>query len=326
MKTIMTCNMTTVFIVTLIISCGLVNAEDKLNRTSGKFYPVDANEIPKILNMISDAAQDNYRGISTWEGEVESELDYIYEGEAAERIFKSSTHNIGETPRAIINSAETIVKFSLDAEKSCIYVHNYSDKPIKYMDLDTGRDLGAKGIPGEAKSILTKEYYIKYRADRMRNGVVTSRKAIKKNIKDCPECQTSPVFDPRESFNAGEPVWKTLQHVSEHIKKKGEWKIDGHNFRAEENNDGNVVHYRIIIPGKISDAIVFSTMVFSGDKGFNITLFEATDINGRIFQKATWDYDLIQGIYLPKETTNENYMGIMAGLVSAKKCFSKIHE
>lgn len=305
----------TIFIVSLIVSGGPVNAENKPEQDSNRFSPVDNNEIPKILNIVSGKIQDNYKHIKTWEGKVESELNYIYEGEAAERIFKSNTHNVGETPRSIINSAETIVEFSLDAEKDNVFVHIYSDKPIKYSDLDTGRDLGAKGVSGEERAILTKEYYVKSRADRMRDGVITSRKAIKQNLQDCPGCQKPPVFDPRESFEAGQPVWKTLQHVLEQINKSGEWKVNGHNLKVEENKMGDVVQYRIIMPGKITeDDLIFTTMVFSSEKGFNITLFQVTDINGRLFQKATWDYELVEGIYLPKETTQQNYMGKDGGL------------
>lgn len=310
MRTIITYGKIMVFIITLITSYELVGAEEQAIRTLGKFRPLDANETPKILSMISDTTQANYEQIKTWEGKVESALEYIYEDKNAERVFKESTQGVGEIPRAIINSAETVIEFFLDAEKGCIYAHKYSDKPIKYTDFETGRDLGAKGIPGETRAVLTKEYYIKSRADRMRDGIVTSRKAIKKNFKDCSECLTSPVFDPRESFNAGQPVWKTLQYVVEYIKKNGELKVDSHNMKVEEYKDANVIQYKIIMPSKISEGnLVLTTMVFSSKNGFNINLFQVTDTNSMLFQNATWNYELIGGIYLPKETTHKNYMG-----------------
>jgi hypothetical protein len=300
-----------IFIAILTISSGAVNAENNTN----SFSPVDNNEIPRILNMISDKIQDNYKHIKTWKGEVKSKLDYLYEGKNAEKIFRSSTNNIGETPRSIINSIETIVEFSLDAEKDNVFVHIYSDKPIKYNDLDTGRDLVAKGVSGEERAVLTKEYYIKSRADKMRDGVITSHKAIKENLQDCHSCQKPPVFDPRESFEAGQPIWKTLRHILGQINKNSKWEVDGHNLKIEESKIGNIVQYRIIIPGKITGGnLIFTTMVFSGEKGFNIILFQVTDVHDRLFQKATWDYELVDDIYLPKETTQQNYMGKDGGL------------
>jgi hypothetical protein len=320
MKTVITYKTMKIFVVSLIISCGFVIAESQSGRVPNKFSPVDVNEIPKILNMISDNTQNNYKLIRTWEGRIESQLDYIYEGKAAEKIFKSSTQGIGETPLSVLNSVETITEFSLDAEKDCVFVHSYSNKPIEYRGLDTGRSLGTKGIPGEAISILTKEYYVKCKADRMRNGVVTSRKAIKQNLQDCQSCQNQPVFDPRESFNAGQPIWETIQHILKQILKDGEWKVNGHNLKVEENKTGDVIQYQIIMPGKMTEGnLIFTTMVFSSEKGFNITLFQMADVNDRIFQKGTWNYELIDGVYLPKETTHQNYMGKDGSLSYSKK-------
>jgi hypothetical protein len=322
MKTIITCKTVNVLVVSLIISCGFVIAVNQPNQAPNKFSPVDVNKIPQILNMISDNVQNNYKRIKTWQGKVESQLDYIYEGKAAEKMFKSDTQGIGETPQSVINSIENTTEFNLDAEKNYIFAYAHSDKPIKYNDLDTGRDLGAKGIVSEEKTILTKEYYIKSKADRMRDGVVISRKAIKQNLKDCPSCQNQPVFDPRESFNAGQPIWKILEYVLEHIKEKGEWKVDGYALRVEEDKDGNNVYYRIIMPGKTEgNHIVFSTMVFSSNKGFNVTLCEASDVNDRIFQSSTWDYELTDGVYLPKEVFRQNYMGKNGSLSYSKKMF-----
>ena len=105
----------------------------------------------------------------------------------------------------------------------------------------------------------------------------------------------------------------------EQIKNNGEWVVDGQALKVEECKDSNTIRYRVTIPGKMADNIIFSTMVFPSDKGFNITLFEATDVNGRIFQSVTWDYDFIQGVYLPKETTHKNYMGKNGGLSFSKR-------
>lgn len=320
MKTINACKNIVILITILVVSCGLSNAGEQPNQPSEEYYPVDVNKIPTILNMISAVTQDNYKRIKTWEGRVQSYLDYIYEGETAERIFKSNTNNIGETPRVVLNSIEAVVEFSLDAEKDDIYIHNYSDKPIKYFDLDTGRDLGAKGIAGNIKAIKTQEYYIKTEAKTRRNGVITSRKAIKQNPEESSSCQEWTIFDPRESFSAGRPVWEILQNVLDLVEKNNNLKVDGHGLKVEKYEDGSFVNYRIIIPGKITeDYLLFTTMVFSENKGFNIVLFEVADANDKTFQDVTWDYELKQEIYLPKETTHNNYMGKEGRLSFSKK-------
>lgn len=281
---------------------------------------VSYNKIAEILNMISDKVQNNYKLIRTWEGKVKSELSYIHEGKTAKKIFKSSTNNIGDPPRVIMKTAEVVTEFSLDAEKNSVFVHNYPDKQVKHKDLYTGRDLGTKGISGEARSILTKEYYITCKAEKRRDGITTSRKALKQSLKDCTSCQSQPVFDPREDF--GTVQRKTLLHILEQIKKNGEWKVDDYNLKVEEYKNGDIIDYKITIPGKITEGnIVFTTMTFSGQKGFNITLFQVTDPNGRIFQNGTWDYELVEDIYLPKEITHKNYMRKDGGLSYSKKNF-----
>ena len=78
MKTIITYKTVNVLVVSLIISCGFVNAVNQSNQAPNKFSPVDVNKIPQILNMISDNVQNNYKRIKTWQGKVESQLDYIF--------------------------------------------------------------------------------------------------------------------------------------------------------------------------------------------------------------------------------------------------------
>jgi hypothetical protein len=320
MKTIITYNTVKILIVTTIILCSITNAENQQEQTSGKFYPIDANKIPDILSMIAGRVRNNYLRIKTWQGGANAVIDYVYEGASAEKIFKTETDGLGEIPRIVCDHRERIADFALDIEKELLYVNNRSEKPLQYTDLERGRDLGAKGIPGEERSILTKEYYIKCRADKRRNNDVTSRKAVKQSLKDCSGCQKPPVFDPRESFEAGKPVCEILHQILGKINKDGEWKVDRYGLKVEEHKVGDVTQYRIIIPSKITENdILFSTLVFSGEEGFNIILFQVTDVDDKILQNATWDYELVDGIYLPKETTQQNYMRKDGGLSYSKK-------
>ena len=58
---------------------------------------------------------------------------------------------------------------------------------------------------------------------------------------------------------------------------------------------------------KIGQFELFSTMVFSSEKGFNIISYEFTDPNGKVFQQLTWEYELVSGVYLPIKTTEQNF-------------------
>jgi hypothetical protein len=324
MKTVIAYNKAMILIIAIFVTCEIVKAEKQPNQDLITFRSVDTNEIPKILNTISDMTQDNYKRIKTWEGKVESEIDYIYEGENADRIFKESTLGIGEFPRNIINSVKTDIIFALDTNIDSLYVYNQPATSIKYTDMGTGRDLGVRGFPSESRAILTKDYYIQSEAYRMYKGEVESHKAIKKKLADCPACQNPPIFDPRESFKSGRPVWETAKIILKQIDKNGEWKVNGYKLIVEEADKNDAIQYRVTLPGKITeDYIVFSTMVFSGDKGFNITSYKATDVNDKIFQQATWDYELIGGVYLPKEVTQNNYMGKENSLNYSKRSVFK---
>ena len=291
-----------------------------------QFKILSYNKISPILRMISDKMKNNYDSIKYWEGKVDSEVNYIYEGKNADRIFTNDTMAIGEVPKRIMNHAESSIEFSLDAKDDRLFVYRFFNKKIQYIDFDTGRDLGTKGLPGEEKAILTKEYYIKCRATQRQNGVIIKQQAIKEKLSDCTHCQNPPIFDPRESFKEGRPVWETVQIILDKLDKKGEWKIGAYDLKVEECNDKGIMKYQIIMPGKISEGdIVLSKMVFSCDKGFNITFFQVSDVNGKVFQKATWDYELKDGIYLPKETLQQNYTGEKANLsYSIKSIFKNL--
>jgi hypothetical protein len=61
-------------------------------------------------------------------------------------------------------------------------------------------------------------------------------------------------------------------------------------------------------------------MIFSGEKGFNITSLENTRSDGKLFQKMTWDYDLVDGVYLPNKTTKQDFTGENANLKYKREC------
>lgn len=297
--------------VVLLILFNLTGAEGLRGDIASEFRPVDSNRIPEILTMISSRIKSNYDKIKTWQGETNFTIDTIYEGAAAERKFNTRTDGIGKTPNTVIQHIEGRRQFAVDLEKDFLYANVIRENPPYYMDLETGRDLGTKSAPSQKVSILTPEYYINWGPHEMRDGAITSRKAVKQVRQKGLTCTnlSPPVSDPRECFVVvGQPIWETFAWVLQYIKERGEFSVDGYAMKAEECTDGNLTKYRIQIPGKVSpEHYLFITMVFSSEKGFNIISLETTRSDGQLFQKKTWDYGLVDGVYLPIKTTEQNF-------------------
>ncbi len=277
---------------------------------TGEFQPVDSNRIPEILNMISIQMRNNYDRIKTWRGEVRLSIVRIHEGATAEELFKLNTPGKGDIPAILLNRAEITVEFALNSAKDLLFV-NHCEKPPHYTDFETGRDLGATLIPDPIRAIATPEYYLHSRLNTTREGVVLNRKAVKtKREKGRMGCRSGmpPIYEPRDSFGAGRTIRETLPLVLQYINEHGELNVDGHRLKVEEHKYGDVTRYRVQLPARISpEAHIFLKMVFCSDKGFNIVSYEDTNPNDKVFQRLTWEYELVSGVYLPKKTTEEHF-------------------
>ncbi|MBA7648323.1 hypothetical protein ES703_56109 [subsurface metagenome] len=293
----------------------LLTSYSAIGAEMGEFNPVEPNRIPETLTMISNRIQSNYDQIKTWQGKEEVIEDYIYEGAKAERLFKTKTDGLGEIPSQIRKHTETIIEFSLDAEKGFKYANYYPIKPLQYADLKSLRDLGAKGIAGRRRNIVTPEYQIDCTGDTMRDGIVMSRRAVKqarpKNNLACAG-NLDPVYDPRISFKAfGNQIWQLFPMLVELIKKRGKYSVDEYDLKVEERKSGDITEYRIILPSKggspESYQYFFSRMVFSSDKGFNIISYQHTVQNGILLRNRTWNYDFVDGVHVPKIMTQQDF-------------------
>lgn len=298
--------------VVLLILFNLTIAEGLRGDIASEFRPVDSNRIPEILTMISSRIKSNYDKIKTWQGERDFTIDRIYEGAAAKRKFNTRTDSKGKAPNKVIRQIKGRHIFAVDLEKDLLYSNVIRQKPPHHMDLETGRDLGIKSAPSQKVSILTPEYYINLGPHTMRDDAIISRKVVNKQVrqkKGLTSTDLSPlVSDPRECFVVGQPIWEIFPPLLQSINEHGDFRVDGHPLKVEERMDGDTVGYRIQVPGRVSPGqYLFSTMVFSGEKGFNIASYELTDSNGKVFQQLTWEYELISGVYLPKKTTEQTF-------------------
>jgi len=48
-------------------------------------------------------------------------------------------------------------------------------------------------------------------------------------------------------------------------------------------------------------------LVCSSGAGFNVVSFSITDEKGRVIENKIWDYDLINGVYLPVQKIEQNF-------------------
>jgi len=61
-------------------------------------------------------------------------------------------------------------------------------------------------------------------------------------------------------------------------------------------------------------------MIFKSDKGFNITSSETRRADGKLFQKAIWEYEAIDDVHLPTRTMMKNFQGENAVLRNEREC------
>jgi predicted transcriptional regulator len=268
-----------------------------------KFRPVDVNQIPEIFTLLSTHVLGNYERIKTWQGKADVVSDLLYEGAGSQRVFKEQTNGTGPSPKSLRNRHYRTIEFALDVEKDFLYVNLYAEKPIECTDLESGRDLGAKGIPNSGVFIVTPEYYSYSRNNTMLNGVVMSRAGFKELRSTC---KMPHPFDPRGSLSQPRDlVRRSFPIILKRIHKQGN--------KVEERTADGITEYRITIeplrmsgdPNDSNYLVMSST--FSSDKGFNVILQETTINGDRLFQRCTWDYDAIDGIYVLTKTSVQNY-------------------
>jgi len=309
----------TPFLTTVLIITSLVNAESFKNDTVIIFHPVEPNQVPKVLRMISEATRCNYECIRTWEGrEFVSANYYIHDEIRAEEIFNQNTNDSGPKPKKITERVKETIEFSIDVEKDLIYVNRYQKEPAQYIDLETGRKLVPKGIAGRVKTILTPEFQIDCTRHTMRDGVALSHRAVKQVRLKGSECVSNmhPIYDPKDLF--GRPkCWETMDYILNYMEKQGTFdiNIDGYELKLEMREIENAIEYRIQQPLKGSttqeklspEYYMLVTTVFSEQKGYNRILCEIEDGRGRKYSKEEWDYELVNGIYLPIKTAKRNF-------------------
>jgi hypothetical protein len=274
------------------------------------FRAVPPDKIPETLNTISTLVHQNFLQIDSWQGEIQVSRYVVYKGEKAKDIFQRNTDALGEPPNKIAKLALSTTTFDSDLAKGLLYAKVSSKNPSRYIDPADGRDLGTKSIPWYRISILTPEHHLESTPNRMRDGHVVQRRAVKKKVdKDCPSCAPPCVFDPRDLFDARSPVWLKYPRILKRIREQGQYLVDGHAVKVEERTLPDDVQYRVHQPSRISleGGNIWLIKTFSSDAGYNMISWELTRVNGEPMHRRTLEYQSVQGIYVPSKAIYESF-------------------
>ena len=285
------------------------------------------DEIPAVLNMLADKAYENYAKIETWEGKIYSSVDIFYYGTKAKNLFKEKGLGTGKAPEKIKKNRESVVEFVSDFESNSFYSSKYHFNAPKYINPDTGNVIGIEPFISHERLIVTNDYKITSYTTKKSDGTTKSHTAKKEKRAPEKECTSRKdrFFDPR-NFLSGQPVWEQFAFVIQFIQEKGGYSIDGHSLKVKKYTKGNLTEYHIEIPGLISPGeYLFKTLVFSSKNNYNVSSVETNRTDGELFQKLTWDYKVIDGVYLPIKTTKQSYTGKDSELSYSRECnFSKM--
>ncbi len=306
--------------VVLLALLNIAVVEGLGSNTENNFQPVPPDQMSGILTMISNETQSNYDKIKTWQGKVDSTIGTIYEGTKAERVFKNQINGEGKVPRKVKRLVETTVEFAVNCEKGLFFDKKFYRSPLRYTDPNDGRLLGTKSIDGSTASIATPEYRITTVPVEKRENVIT-RQAVKEERASESSVRNRGVFDPRFEAIDGDGFRGTFVFLLDYIEKHGKFSVGEQSLRIEKRMDRSTTEYRIEIPSPQASPgeFVFTTLIFNSDKGFNITLSE-TRYAGKLYQKATWEYEVINDVYLPASTMIQTFAGENAELLYEREC------
>jgi hypothetical protein len=290
-----------------------------------KWVAVDQNSFAEILTMINSRVEENYNRIKTWQGKIKIVANSINEGEGRKEKYEQILVD-KPLPNKIIDHVELTKEFAMDADKGLLYESIYPDAQQNIIDAQTGRNLQLSEFVqiGSGKNILTPNYQLDCRDIKNRDGAVVRRDVIKQvrpqGKMTCQE-HLRPIFDPRDTMRifgditgkSSAPLGRAFAKYLGFFDKEEGHSIAGHpTITVEECNTGDVKKYRIALIGLSRDdtgAIVhsYSNLVCSSEAGFSVVSFSITDEKGIVFENKIWDYDLINGVYLPVQKIEQNF-------------------
>ncbi|MGD0077433.1 MAG: hypothetical protein ABSB91_02270 [Sedimentisphaerales bacterium] len=279
---------------------------------------VSKEEMPVILNLISTYIRENYENIKTWSGEIEKNITWVHSGSSAENVYKKAAHAIGEAPQTLVQKAEDKIKFAVDKKKNFVFVNTLREKPSKFLDYKSGNEVGDSGPRPISSSIIAKPDFLLKAEDYIfakKTGHLLHNKVEKKSSDlDQRSGLYKGTYDPRKVFfPSGGFTWNIIDSLIQRIDKYGQIEFDGYRFKIEEYKEANDIEYKIIEPSIVNmerrkpEDYAILTKIFSRRCGFNITYWEAATGDGKPIQIFKYEYEYIDGIYLPKKVLEQIY-------------------
>ena len=279
---------------------------------------VPNEEMSAVLDLIASQIQENYELIDTWSGEIEKKITWLHTGSVAENILKNNSDVEGAVPEAVLQKVEDEAKFTVDAQNNFVYIDTFRDKPSEYLNYDTGATIGNSGKNKISSTVIAKPDFIlkaePYSFEKETGNVIHKRARKTTSKLDFQGALYQGRYDPRKAFfPSGEFTWDNLKYITKKLDAYGKIEFDGYRFQIEECKRGEVIEYKIIQPSVVSlersspEHYIVLTKIFSSQYNLNMICWEATSGNGTPLQKYTWDYEVINGVYLPKRVTIKIY-------------------
>ena len=278
---------------------------------TNEFSVVSSDQIAGILSMIANRVHDNFLCIHTWQGETSVTRYVTYKGARAENVFKTHTRGVGKIPEELDKMTESTTTFNSDLDKGFFYAEVTQTSPSLYVDRASEKEIPTSSIPRKRVSILTSQYHLHCSPSRIKDGCVIQRKAIKEALPQEQGCQSGQpaVFDPRELFDFRSPVWEQFPRILKYMREKGVYAVDGQALKVEQRQLPGEVQYRVHMPGKISlnSDNIWMIYIFSSKVGYNMLSSEQVIDKGRIFHRRSFEYQPVDGIYVPSKVTYETF-------------------
>ena len=271
-------------------------------------------EIQIILDLIGNQTRDNYERIVTWSGEIDVKLSRLLSGVTAEDIFRNVTDAEGDTPETILQKTEEKVVFAIDADKNFIYIDNFREEPAMYFSAD-GTDIGNQGArPYRSTLIVKPDFQIKAKTKSFKDNKIYHKEVVKKpSLQKLSTGLYKGINDPRKTFMPGGNPWRHYDILIKKLNRYGKIEFDGYEFKMEECRKGEITEYKITEPSVVSmerkspEHYIVTTKTFSSQYGFNIIQWEVNSGNGMSLQKFSWEYELLNNIYVPKKVVEKHY-------------------
>jgi len=328
-----------VYVALWFLITGLYYRGSAENLSSQTVRIIPYEEIPIILDLIANQIRDNYRRIITWSGEIDVKINWLWTGAKAGDISTKLTGTKGQMLASILQKAEERTAFAIDADKNFVYIANFREKRCRFLDPMNEANLGIMSWPYSSGptgyTVIGKpDFLLKatpQSLDRKENKIL-HRKAIKKPSKL--ESRTGlyeNMDDPRRILMPGGGyIWDHYDKLIKKINRFGKMEFDGYSLKMEEHKEGDIIVYKIIEPSIVNpqrsspDHYIIKTKIFSSQYGFNIIYWEVASGAGIPLQEFTWEYELVDGVYLPKKVTEKHYR--LNGEVAEEKDYTYINN